>query len=154
MCNNRVKTHQLRRGGSKDRSLIVDTNPIHNQKHGGNTVCEGKSISNLRGFKVAGIMKLTKHVYLVGGSGYGLSPSGDCNTYIVDGGSEYALIDTGGGYGIPAMINNMKKDGLNPKKITKTLITHSHYDHIGGNFDIKEETDTEIFCHPNDSLFC
>lgn len=130
--------------------MIVDTKPIHNQKHGGIAVFEGKSISNLTGFKVAGIMKLTKRVYLVGGSGYGLSPSGDCNVYIVDGGSEYALIDTGGGYGIPAMINNMKKDGLNPEKITKTLITHCHYDHIGGNFDIKEETNTEILCHPND----
>ena len=92
-------------------------------------------------------MKLTKRVYLVGGSGYGLSPNGDCNVYLVDGGTDMALIDTGGGFGAPAILDNIKKDGLNPKKITKTLITHSHFDHIGGNYDIKEATGTELICH-------
>jgi hydroxyacylglutathione hydrolase len=93
-------------------------------------------------------MKLTERVYLVGGSGYGLSPSGDCNIYLVDGKTEMALIDTGGGYGVSAILENIRRDGLNPKKITKTLITHSHFDHIGGNHDIKEATGTEILCHP------
>ncbi|MFH1179258.1 MAG: MBL fold metallo-hydrolase, partial [Candidatus Bathyarchaeota archaeon] len=69
-------------------------------------------------------MKLTERVYLVGGSGYGLSPSGDCNIYLVDGKTEMALIDTGGGYGVSAILENIRRDGLNPKKITKTLITH------------------------------
>jgi len=95
-------------------------------------------------------MKLTERVYLVGGSGYGLSPSGDCNIYLVDGGAEMALIDTGGGYGVPAILDNIRKDGLDPKRITKTLITHSHFDHIGGNYDIKEATGTELLCHPAD----
>ncbi len=95
-------------------------------------------------------MKLTENIYLEGGSGYGLSPSGDCNVYLVDGEDELALIDTGGGYGVPAILENIKKDGLNPKKITKTLITHSHFDHIGGNYDIKTETGSEILCHPAD----
>jgi glyoxylase-like metal-dependent hydrolase (beta-lactamase superfamily II) len=95
-------------------------------------------------------MKLTEHVYLVGGSGYGLSPNGDCNIFLIDGGNEMALIDTGGGYGIPSILNNIKKDGLNPKRLTKTLITHSHFDHIGGNFDIRKHTGTDILCHPAD----
>jgi hydroxyacylglutathione hydrolase len=95
-------------------------------------------------------MKLTEHVYLVGGSGYGLSPTGDCNVYLVNGGSELALIDTGGGFGISSILENIKKDGLNPKHITKTLLTHSHFDHIGGNFDIKRETGTDLICHPED----
>jgi len=95
-------------------------------------------------------MKLTERVYLVGGSGYGLSPSGDCNIFLVDGGDEMALIDTGGGFGVPSILENIRKDGLDPKKISKTLITHSHFDHIGGNHDIKEETGTQILCHPAD----
>jgi len=70
--------------------------------------------------------------------------------YLVDGGAEYALIDTGGGYGVPAIINNLKRDGLNPEKISKVLITHCHYDHIGGCYDLKEETNAEIVCHPAD----
>lgn len=95
-------------------------------------------------------MKLTERVYLVGGSGYGLSPSGDCNVYLVNGGSELALIDTGGGFGVPSILENVRKDGLNPKKITKTLLTHCHFDHIGGNHEIKEETGTDLICHPKD----
>ena len=95
-------------------------------------------------------MKLTERVYLVGGSGYGLSPSGDCNIFLVDGGDEMALIDTGGGFGVPSILENIRKDGLDPKKITKTLITHSHFDHIGGNYDLKAETGTQILCHPAD----
>jgi len=95
-------------------------------------------------------MKLTDRVYLVAGSGYGISPSGDCNCYVVDGGSELALIDTGGGYGAKAILDNIKRDGLDPRKITKTLITHSHFDHIGGNYDIQEATGTKIYSHPND----
>jgi glyoxylase-like metal-dependent hydrolase (beta-lactamase superfamily II) len=95
-------------------------------------------------------MKLTDRVYLVAGSGYGISPSGDCNCYVVDGGSELALIDTGGGYGVKAIMGNMKRDGLDPKKITKTLITHCHFDHIGGNHGIREATGSKIISHPTD----
>ena len=95
-------------------------------------------------------MKLTERVYLVGGSGYGLSPTGDCNIFLIDGGEEMAIIDTGGGLGIPSILENIKKDGLNPKKIIKTLITHSHFDHIGGNHELKEKTGTKLFCHPAD----
>ena len=95
-------------------------------------------------------MKLTDRVYLVAGSGYGISPSGDCNCYLVDGGSELALIDTGGGYGAKTILENIRRDGLDPKKITKTLITHSHFDHIGGNYDIREATGTKIYSHSKD----
>jgi glyoxylase-like metal-dependent hydrolase (beta-lactamase superfamily II) len=95
-------------------------------------------------------MKLTNRVYLVGGSGYGLSPIGDCNVYLLDGGSEMALIDTGGGYGVTSFLKNIKNDGLKPQRITNTLITHCHFDHIGGNFDIKKKTGTKVFCHPAD----
>jgi hydroxyacylglutathione hydrolase len=95
-------------------------------------------------------MKLTERVYLVGGSGYGLSQSGDCNIYLVNGGSELALIDTGGGLGVQSILENIRKDGLDPKNITKTLITHCHFDHIGGNHEIKEEIGTDIICHPAD----
>ena len=109
-----------------------------------------ESIKNYNVLWFYGIMKISDRVHLVGGSGYGLSPAGDCNVYIVNGGSELALIDTGGGYGIPSILNNIRKDGLDPKKITKTLITHCHYDHIGGNYNIKKETGTDIISHPSD----
>lgn len=95
-------------------------------------------------------MKLTEQVYLVAGSGYGISPSGDCNCYVIDGGSELALIDTGGGFGVDHILENIKRDGLDPGKLTKTLVTHCHFDHIGGNYGIKAATGSEIISHPAD----
>jgi hydroxyacylglutathione hydrolase len=93
-------------------------------------------------------MKLTERIHLVGGSGYGLSPIGDCNVYLVNGGKELALIDTGGGAGVQSILNNIVNDGLEPKRIKKALITHAHYDHIGGNHEMVERTGCKILCHP------
>ncbi|MCW4049239.1 MAG: MBL fold metallo-hydrolase [Candidatus Bathyarchaeota archaeon] len=95
-------------------------------------------------------MKLTEKVHLVGGSGYGLSPQGDCNIYLVNGGDELALIDTGGGFGVKDILGNVKADGFDPKKITKVLITHCHFDHIGGNYDLKNELGCNIISHDSD----
>ncbi len=95
-------------------------------------------------------MRLSDRVYLVGGSAYGISPMGDCNVYLVDGGSELALVDTGGGHGVKAILNNIKKDGLDPSRITVAFNTHCHFDHIGGNFDLKDEMGCRIVAHEAD----
>jgi glyoxylase-like metal-dependent hydrolase (beta-lactamase superfamily II) len=92
-------------------------------------------------------MKLTDRVYLVGGSGYGLSPAGDCNVYVIDGGGKMALIDTGGGDGVNQILDNIKKSGLDPKLVDVALMTHCHYDHIGGNLEFKERTGCKIAAH-------
>lgn len=89
-------------------------------------------------------MKITEKVYLVGGSGFGYSPAGDCNVFLLDGGTELALIDTGGGNGAKEILNNVKSSGLDPEKITVTYNTHAHFDHIGGNKEIKEKTGCKI----------
>jgi len=90
------------------------------------------------------MMKITEKVYLVGGSGFGISPTGDCNVYLLDGGSEMALIDTGGGNGAKDILKNVRSMGLAPKKISISFNTHSHFDHIGGNYDIKNATGCKI----------
>lgn len=89
-------------------------------------------------------MKITERVYLVGGSGFGYSPAGDCNIYLLDGGNELALIDTGGGNGVKEILNNVKSMGFDPKNISVAYNTHAHFDHIGGNKKIKKETGCEI----------
>jgi glyoxylase-like metal-dependent hydrolase (beta-lactamase superfamily II) len=95
-------------------------------------------------------MKLTERVHLVGGSCYGISPTGDCNVYVIDGGSKLALIDTGGSNGVNQMIKNMKRSGLDPKKIEYVFNTHCHYDHIGGNKEFKKKTGCKIAAHKAD----
>ncbi len=92
-------------------------------------------------------MKLTDSVYLVGGPAYGLSPAGDCNVYLVDCGSEYALIDTGGGNGVKRILDNIRDDGLDPKKIKIAFLTHCHFDHIGGAHEVKQTVNCRLVAH-------
>lgn len=95
-------------------------------------------------------MKITDQVYLVGGAGFGYSASGDCNVYLVDGGDALALIDTGGGLGAKDILGNVKGMGFNPDRITVAFNTHSHFDHIGGNYEIKQATGCRIAAHEAD----
>jgi glyoxylase-like metal-dependent hydrolase (beta-lactamase superfamily II) len=96
-------------------------------------------------------MKLTDSVYLVGGSAYGLSAQGDCNIYLVDCGAEYTLIDTGGGMGVKRIIDNIKSDGFDPKKIKLIFLTHCHFDHIGGAYEIKRLTKCKLMAHKHEA---
>ncbi len=96
-------------------------------------------------------MKLTDSVYLVGGSAYGLSPAGDCNVYLIDCGGESVLIDAGGGIGVKRILENVKRDGLDPKNIKIAILTHCHFDHIGGANELKEITGCRLVAHKNDA---
>ena len=83
-------------------------------------------------------VRLTDKVYLVGGSAYGVSAMGDCNLYLIDCGGKLALIDTGGGAGVSDVLDNITGLGFDPKTLEYALITHCHYDHIGGNKALDE----------------
>ncbi|MFQ6076550.1 MAG: MBL fold metallo-hydrolase [Candidatus Bathyarchaeia archaeon] len=92
-------------------------------------------------------MKILQDVYLAGGGAFGYSHPSDCNIYLVDGGDELALIDTGGGAGVDAVLSNIRNTNLDPKKVKVVFITHSHFDHIGGNKRVKELTGCKIAVH-------
>ncbi|OGD52716.1 hypothetical protein A3K80_09275, partial [Candidatus Bathyarchaeota archaeon RBG_13_38_9] len=97
-------------------------------------------------------MKLTDSVYLVGGSAYGISLAGDCNVYLIDcGRGESILIDTGGGNGAQHILNNIRTDGFNLQRIRLAILTHCHFDHIGGAMDIKQATKCKLLAHENDA---
>ena len=70
--------------------------------------------------------------------------------YLVDCGGSLALIDTGGGNGIPRVMDNMRKMGFDPGTLDVAFVTHCHYDHIGGNKDIKDATGCEIAAHESE----
>ena len=58
------------------------------------------------------------------------------------------LLDTGLGYneanGKPQLYNNLEKAGIQPKQVTKVLMSHLHKDHAGG-VTIKNEQNNERF---------
>ncbi len=82
-------------------------------------------------------MRLTEHVYLVGGgpfTGFGLTPGPDCHVYLVDGGDELALVDCGMGLdeGFAALLENISSHGFDPGDVATVALTHYHADHAGG----------------------
>ncbi|MFQ6053553.1 MAG: MBL fold metallo-hydrolase [Candidatus Bathyarchaeia archaeon] len=92
-------------------------------------------------------LKLTERIYLVGGGAYGYSAPDDCNMYLVDGDGGLAMIDTGGGGGVPKVLENIGRMGLDPGALEVAFITHCHFDHIGGNHALKEATGCRIAVH-------
>jgi len=79
-------------------------------------------------------VRLAERVYLVGSGtqGFDLTDPYDCHVYLIDGGSELALIDVGAGMGAAAIIENVKRDGFDPALIRHVILTHGHGDHAGG----------------------
>jgi glyoxylase-like metal-dependent hydrolase (beta-lactamase superfamily II) len=58
----------------------------------------------------------------------------DCNVYLLDGGSEQAVIDCGTGYGVSAMVEEAARDGFTTEGIATICLTHAHMDHCGGAY--------------------
>jgi 2-aminobenzoylacetyl-CoA thioesterase len=55
----------------------------------------------------------------------------ESNLYYLDGGSEAMLISGGLSYLAPLVLEQFERFGLDQGKITKLLILHSHFDHVG-----------------------
>lgn len=79
-------------------------------------------------------MQLTERIHLVGSGSFGfdLSDPRDCHVYLLDGGSELALIDVGAGIGAVEVIGQVRRAGFDPGRIRHVICTHAHGDHAGG----------------------
>lgn len=77
-------------------------------------------------------MRLTEHVYVVGGgdAGFGLSGRLDANCYAIDTGAGIWLFDVGFDAG-DRVVDNLRAEGLDPADVTHVLLTHNHADHAG-----------------------
>lgn len=93
--------------------------------------------------------KVWENVFLVGGSE--ISHTADCSVYLIDGGHELALIDSGTGPGISNIVGNIKLLGFSPDRISLIISTHAHIDHIGGNAYLQREYGCDIFAHELDA---
>jgi glyoxylase-like metal-dependent hydrolase (beta-lactamase superfamily II) len=93
-------------------------------------------------------MQLTQEIHVVGGgwSGFGISGRLDCHVYLLDGGSELALVDPG--LGLPGdfdlVLANIRGDGLDPRRIRKIILTHYHADHLGAGREAYDRLDAEV----------
>ena len=94
-------------------------------------------------------MKLTSDIHVVGGGhfGFGLSGNLDCHVFVLNSGSELALIDPGLGMGsdFDTILENIRDDGLDPSRIKKMILTHYHCDHIGAAAEAQKRLDVEVY---------
>jgi glyoxylase-like metal-dependent hydrolase (beta-lactamase superfamily II) len=91
-------------------------------------------------------MRIDERVYLVGSGnlGFNLTDDYDCHVYLVDGGSEMALIDSGGGHSVSAILKNIQSAGLDLGKLKFVLLTHAHLDHSGGASELHEHLNLQV----------
>ncbi len=98
-------------------------------------------------------MRLTRDICLVGGgdTGFGLSAPLDCHIYVIDGGSEAAIVDAGmgGKYGATDQIlSNIQEAGVDLEKIGSLILTHYHADHAGGAADFHKRLGLDVIGSP------
>jgi glyoxylase-like metal-dependent hydrolase (beta-lactamase superfamily II) len=93
--------------------------------------------------------KVWRDIYQVGGAD--ISHPLDCSVYLLDGGEILLLIDAGAGKSFDTLVSNIKKTGLDPKRLNSILVTHAHIDHIGSLHQFKKEYDVEIIAHELDA---
>lgn len=100
-------------------------------------------------------MKIHDRVYVVGGgdNSFGLSNAMDCTVYLLDGGSEGALIDAGCGLESWKIIENIKANGFSPEFVNHICLTHAHADHCGGAAVLAELCGAKIYAGEAATLF-
>jgi len=87
-------------------------------------------------------MKLTDNLYFYPGKGML-----DCNTYVIKD-DLGIIIDPGLTQFLPALIEDLHKDGIEPGDIKVITNTHLHIDHYGANEAFKEISGAKIGSHP------
>jgi glyoxylase-like metal-dependent hydrolase (beta-lactamase superfamily II) len=92
--------------------------------------------------------EIVKDIFIVGGPD--MTDGRDACVYLVNLG-ELILIDTGAGWSVDRIINNVQSLGLNCKNLSKILLTHCHIDHIGGVSEIKKRFESKIYIHKLDA---
>jgi len=92
---------------------------------------------------------IAEGVCLVGGPE--VSRADDATVFIIDGGDELAMIDSGAGRSVRRIEDNIRGEGLDPTRITQLILTHCHIDHIGGAPHFRERFGCRILIHALDA---
>jgi glyoxylase-like metal-dependent hydrolase (beta-lactamase superfamily II) len=79
-------------------------------------------------------MKIVDRISIVGSGvmGFDMTDDYDCHVFLLDGGDELALVDTGAGMGAERILENVRAAGFDPARIRQIVLTHAHVDHAGG----------------------
>jgi len=86
-----------------------------------------------------------ERVYQIGGPD--ITSASDCCIYLINGGSELAVIDTGIGKSVSKLIKNIEQLGFDTAAVNYLVATHGHIDHIGGLAYLKETLNAGVLAH-------
>ncbi len=86
-------------------------------------------------------MKLTDNLYF-----YPEKGMLDCNTYVIRDDTSI-IIDPGSSQSLPALVEDLLKDGINPEDIDIITNTHLHGDHCWANEAFKKLSGAQIAIH-------
>lgn len=92
-------------------------------------------------------MKLTKNLYF-----YPERGMLDCNTYVIKDDTSI-IIDPGLTQFLPELLQDLHRDGIDPKDIDIITNTHLHGDHCWANDAFKKASDAKIILHPVQNKF-
>jgi glyoxylase-like metal-dependent hydrolase (beta-lactamase superfamily II) len=74
---------------------------------------------------------------------------GQVASYLVDGGSELAVVESGPGSTLPTLLDGVRSLGREPEEITHVLVTHVHLDHAGGaGALLRHASRARVYVHP------
>lgn len=87
-----------------------------------------------------------KNIYLLMGRGV------TSNIYLISGG-RITIVDSGNGAEENRILPNLREIYSKTPSVSRTILTHSHFDHIGGLPELIEEFSTEIVIHGEEAAF-
>lgn len=92
-------------------------------------------------------MQIHERIHIVGSglAGIGISHEQDCTVYLIDGGSDCALIDAGIGLEPDKILKHIEEAGIEKDRISSILLTHGHGDHSGGAYILSQECNAEVY---------
>ena len=95
-------------------------------------------------------MTITSEIWQVGGDGF--TSAQDAAIYLVCFDGHAAIVDAGCGGQIDRLEANVRACGIEPEQVEYLLITHCHFDHIGGAEEIRTRFGCSIVAHEKDAV--
>ena len=96
-------------------------------------------------------MEIVKNLWQVGGGN--LTTPEDAAIYLVRFAKQAALIDSGCGFAHSRLIENISTILPEEVEIKYLLLTHCHYDHVGGAAALREKYGCKIVAHQLDAAY-
>lgn len=79
-----------------------------------------------------------------------LEAAGFVNAYLIEGGADLTLVDTGHSRAASALLAEIKGNGFDLKDIGRVVLTHAHADHVGGIAALLDHHHVRVYAHPRE----